>query len=144
MHQRIAALLTLLSLSACGSAGNFVGEYDSVSTGTVTIDGKTTQGDSTPGTLTIVEGKGADTVLIETSDCEMGAVVKSDTTFELVSKYCPTKKVGDCDVTMDIAEGTGTLSGNKLVIEASGTNSAVCPDGSSTSSFTLRIDATKK
>ena len=144
MHRRIAALLSVLSLSACSSAGDFVGAYDSVSTGTVTINGETTQGDPKSETLVIVTGKGADTVLIELTDCEMGAIVRSDTTLELVPKSCPPKKVGDCDVTMSIAQGTGTLNGDKLVIEASGTNSTVCVDGTKTSSFTLRIDATKK
>lgn len=145
MHRRIAALLTIVSLSACGSASdNFIGEYDSVSTGTVTSNGETTQGSPTPGTLVIVEGKGAGTVFIQVPDCQIGAVVKSDTTLEMVSKSCPPKTVGDCEVTQDIAEGTGTLSGDKLVIEASGTNSAVCAGGSKTSTFTLKIDATKK
>lgn len=37
MHRRIAALLAVLALSACSSVGDFVGEDDSVSTGTVTI-----------------------------------------------------------------------------------------------------------
>ncbi|NOJ98437.1 hypothetical protein HMI51_36565 [Corallococcus coralloides] len=70
--------------------------------------------------------------------------MKSDTTFQLFSKLCPTQKVGDCDVTMAIAGKTGTLSGDELVIELSGTNSAVCTEGTKTNSFTLRIGATKK
>ncbi|RKG84034.1 hypothetical protein D7W82_23520 [Corallococcus sp. CA049B] len=145
MAPRIAALLTFLSLSACGSAsGNFVGEYDSVTTPILTSNGETTQGKPTNGTLTIVEGKGADTVIIKDPDCDIGAAVTSDTTFQVVSKYCPPKEVRDCEVTQNVAEGTGTLSGNTLVIELSGTNTAVCPDGSTTSSFALRIDATKK
>ncbi|WP_375757734.1 hypothetical protein [Corallococcus exercitus] len=145
MAPRIASLLTFLSPSACGSAsGNFVGEYDSVTMPILTSNGETTQGNPTKGTLTIVEGKGADTVIIEDSDCDIGAPVKSDSTFQVVSKYCPAKEVADCEVTQNVAEGTGPLSGKTLVIDLSRTNTAVCPDWSTTSSFAPRIDATKK
>ncbi|WP_223644221.1 hypothetical protein [Corallococcus sp. EGB] len=145
MAPRIAALLPFLALCACSSAsGNFVGEYDSVATPILTSNGETTQGKPIRGTLTIVEGKGADTVIIKDSDCDIGAAVKSDTTCQVVSKYCPPKEVGDCEVPMNVSEETGTLSSDKLVIELAGTNTAVCPDGSTTNSFALRIDATTK
>jgi hypothetical protein len=141
----VFSLLAVALVSGCGmSSEDFVGTYSASGTGTIALDGISSNTAQIAGTVTISQGVSSELILTDPSvpNCIIPLNMQDEVARVDAGSTC-SMVVDGVRVTMTFTSGTATLSGQTIQMTYSGTLMAVYEGSTFPGSFTTTATLTR-